>query len=58
MSLSGKRVVVLGGTSGIGLAVAEAAAREGAVSVVVSRDQSRVEAAVAWPRAPRASPWT
>jgi NAD(P)-dependent dehydrogenase (short-subunit alcohol dehydrogenase family) len=47
MSLSGKRVVVLGGTSGIGLAVAEAAAREGAVSVVVSRDQSRVEAAVA-----------
>jgi NAD(P)-dependent dehydrogenase (short-subunit alcohol dehydrogenase family) len=47
MSLTGKRVVVLGGTSGIGLAVAEAAAREGATPVVVSRDQVRVEAAVA-----------
>ena len=47
MSLTGKRVVVLGGASGIGLAVAEAAAREGAMPVVVSRDQLRVEAAVA-----------
>jgi NAD(P)-dependent dehydrogenase (short-subunit alcohol dehydrogenase family) len=47
MSLTGKRVVVLGGTSGIGLAVAEAAAREGAQPVVVSRDPARVEAAVA-----------
>jgi NAD(P)-dependent dehydrogenase (short-subunit alcohol dehydrogenase family) len=47
MSLSGKRVVVLGGSSGIGLAVAEAVAREGATPVVVSRDQGRVEAAVA-----------
>jgi NAD(P)-dependent dehydrogenase (short-subunit alcohol dehydrogenase family) len=46
MSLSGKRVVVLGGTSGIGLAVAEAAARAGAAPVVVSRDQLRVDAAV------------
>jgi NAD(P)-dependent dehydrogenase (short-subunit alcohol dehydrogenase family) len=47
MSLSGKRVVVLGGTSGIGLAVAEAAAREGARPVVVSRELARVEATVA-----------
>ena len=47
MTLNGKRVVVLGGASGIGFAVAEAAAREGATPVVVSRDQARVEAAVA-----------
>jgi NAD(P)-dependent dehydrogenase (short-subunit alcohol dehydrogenase family) len=47
MDLSGKRVVVLGGTSGIGLSVAEAAAREGARPVVVSRDPGRVEAALA-----------
>jgi NAD(P)-dependent dehydrogenase (short-subunit alcohol dehydrogenase family) len=47
MSLTGKRVVVLGGASGIGLAVAEVAAREGAQAVVVSRDPGRVEAAVA-----------
>ena len=47
MTLNGKRVVVFGGTSGIGLAVAEAAAREGATPVVVSRDPANVEAAVA-----------
>jgi NAD(P)-dependent dehydrogenase (short-subunit alcohol dehydrogenase family) len=47
MSLSGKRVVVLGGTSGIGFAVAEAAAAAGAKAVVASRDEARVESAVA-----------
>ena len=47
MSLTAKRVVVLGGTSGIGLAVVQAAAREGATPVVVSRDQTRVDATVA-----------
>jgi len=47
MSLMAKRVVVIGGTSGIGLAVAEAAARAGAQPVVVSRDPARVDAAVA-----------
>ena len=47
MDLSGKRVVVLGGTSGIGLAVAEAVARAGATPVVASRDQTRVDATVA-----------
>jgi len=47
MSLSGKRVVVLGGTSGIGFAVAEAATASGATVVVASRDQQRVESAVA-----------
>ena len=47
MDLSGMRVVVLGGTSGIGLAVAEAVAHAGASPVVASRDQARVDATVA-----------
>ncbi|MEK5643282.1 short-chain dehydrogenase [Paenibacillus rhizosphaerae] len=42
----GKRVVVLGGTSGIGFAAAEAAAREGASLVVVSSQKERVDRAV------------
>ncbi|XXX79913.1 SDR family oxidoreductase [Sorangium sp. So ce134] len=47
MTLSGKRVVLLGGTSGIGFATAEAAAREGAAVVVVSSRKERVDRAVA-----------
>jgi NAD(P)-dependent dehydrogenase (short-subunit alcohol dehydrogenase family) len=47
MTLKGKRVLVLGGTSGIGLAVAEAASTEGSNVVVVSSQQSRVDAALA-----------
>jgi len=47
MELQGKRVVVLGGTSGIGLAVAEAAARAGAVAVVASSSPANVAAALA-----------
>jgi NAD(P)-dependent dehydrogenase (short-subunit alcohol dehydrogenase family) len=47
MTLSDQRIVVLGGTSGIGLAVAQAAAAEGAQIVVASRDISRVEQALA-----------
>ncbi|MGF7238502.1 MAG: SDR family oxidoreductase [Frankia sp.] len=47
MSLSGKRIVVLGGTAGIGLATAQAAARDGAQVVVGSRDPDRVKAALA-----------
>lgn len=47
MSLDGKRVVILGGTSGIGLATAKAAQREGAVAVVVSSRQKRVDRALA-----------
>ncbi|GAB0112530.1 SDR family oxidoreductase [Acidisoma sp. C75] len=47
MTLNGKRVVVLGGASGIGYSVAEGAMREGATAVVVSRDEGRVATAVA-----------
>ncbi|MDC7784573.1 SDR family oxidoreductase [Rhodoplanes sp. TEM] len=44
---NGKAVVVLGGTSGIGLAVAQAAARDGATVVVASSRQARVDEALA-----------
>lgn len=47
MSLNGKRVVVLGGTSGLGFATALAAAREGATLVIASGTQERVSRAVA-----------
>ncbi|MQY39763.1 3-alpha-hydroxycholanate dehydrogenase (NADP(+)) [Streptomyces sp. RB17] len=46
MGLQGQRIVVVGGTSGIGLAVAEGAAREGAQLVVASRRQESVDAAL------------
>ncbi|MGW7541493.1 SDR family oxidoreductase [Streptomyces sp. NPDC054770] len=46
MGLQGQRVVVIGGTAGIGLAVAEGAAREGARVVVASRRQESVDAAL------------
>jgi len=45
-TLKGKRIILLGGTSGVGLATAEAAAREGASVVVVSSRKERVDAAV------------
>src|SRR3954452_12690130 len=47
MTLDGKRIVVLGGSSGIGLATAQAAAREGASVVIASSRLARVEGAVA-----------
>ncbi|HTJ95398.1 MAG TPA: SDR family oxidoreductase [Pararobbsia sp.] len=43
--LKNTRVVVIGGTSGIGYAVAEAAAAAGALVTVVSSSQERVDAA-------------
>jgi NAD(P)-dependent dehydrogenase (short-subunit alcohol dehydrogenase family) len=46
MTLHGKRIVVLGGSSGIGLAVAQAAARENAAMVIVSSRKARVDEAL------------
>jgi NAD(P)-dependent dehydrogenase (short-subunit alcohol dehydrogenase family) len=47
MNLQAKRVVVLGGTSGIGLATALAAAGQGAEVTVVSRRRASVDKALA-----------
>jgi NAD(P)-dependent dehydrogenase (short-subunit alcohol dehydrogenase family) len=47
MSLKGQRVIVLGGTSGIGLATAQGAARQGAAVTVVSSNPSHVRRALA-----------
>ena len=47
MSLQDKRIIVLGGTSGIGMAVAEAAATDGAQVLVASSDDARVKRALA-----------
>jgi NAD(P)-dependent dehydrogenase (short-subunit alcohol dehydrogenase family) len=46
-SLSDQRIVVLGGSSGIGLATARLAAESGANAVIVSRSEARVDAALA-----------
>ncbi len=58
MSLKNSRVLVIGGTSGIGLGVATAAAERGAVPIVVSRRQSSVDARAGPParQAPAAPP--
>jgi NAD(P)-dependent dehydrogenase (short-subunit alcohol dehydrogenase family) len=45
MTLDGKRVLVVGGGSGIGFAVAEAAQREGALVTIASSNAERVAAA-------------
>jgi NAD(P)-dependent dehydrogenase (short-subunit alcohol dehydrogenase family) len=44
MNFEGKRIVVAGGTSGIGFAVAAAVAKEGAQVIVASRNAERVAA--------------
>src|SRR6202041_2967664 len=46
MTLNGKRIVVLGGSSGIGLATAQAALREGASVVIASSQRARVDQAL------------
>ncbi|HEV7422831.1 MAG TPA: SDR family oxidoreductase [Mycobacterium sp.] len=47
MSLKNARVLVIGGTSGIGLGVATAVAERGALPIVASRRQSSVDRALA-----------
>ncbi|MFJ9566297.1 SDR family oxidoreductase [Streptomyces fuscichromogenes] len=47
MSLSGRRIVIIGGSSGMGLATAHAAAAAGAAVTIASSDQGRVKAALA-----------
>jgi NAD(P)-dependent dehydrogenase (short-subunit alcohol dehydrogenase family) len=47
MELDSQKIVVLGGTSGIGLATARLAAAEGAMVVVASSSPERVDAALA-----------
>jgi NAD(P)-dependent dehydrogenase (short-subunit alcohol dehydrogenase family) len=47
MTLEHKRILVVGGTSGIGLAIASAVARRGATPIVVSRRQASVDRALA-----------
>ena len=44
MMLAGKKVVVVGGSSGIGLATAELAKREGADVIIASRNVDRLDA--------------
>lgn len=44
--LAGKKVIILGGSAGIGLATAIAASKEGADVVIVSSNQSRLEKAL------------
>src|SRR5580698_9799738 len=46
-SLSGKTVVVIGGASGVGFAIAAAAQAEGATVVIGSSQAANVDAAVA-----------
>lgn len=45
MQLAGKKVVVVGGSSGIGLATAEIAKKEGAEVVIASRSAEKLKAA-------------
>ena len=46
-SLEKQKIVVIGGSSGIGLAVAKAVAAEGAKLIVASRSESKLEQAKA-----------
>jgi NAD(P)-dependent dehydrogenase (short-subunit alcohol dehydrogenase family) len=45
-TLEGKRVIILGGSSGLGLAAAKAAAADGAAVVIVSSNQARIDSAL------------
>ena len=46
MLLAGKKVVVVGGSSGIGLSTAEMAKREGAEIIIASRNAERLDIAL------------
>jgi NAD(P)-dependent dehydrogenase (short-subunit alcohol dehydrogenase family) len=46
MTLNGKRIAVLAGSSGIGLATAQAAAQEGANVVIASSHRARIDEAL------------
>ncbi|HVY40527.1 MAG TPA: SDR family oxidoreductase [Polyangia bacterium] len=52
-TLQGQRIIILGGSAGIGLAVAERALSEGAHVVIASHDRARVHRAVSRLRAGR-----
>lgn len=45
-TLTGKRVIILGGSSGLGLATAQTAAAEGAEVAIVSSNQNRIDTAL------------
>ncbi len=45
-TLEGKTVIILGGSSGLGLATAEAAANDGAKVIIVSGNQNRISEAL------------
>jgi NAD(P)-dependent dehydrogenase (short-subunit alcohol dehydrogenase family) len=47
LDLDGKNIVIIGGSSGMGLATAAAAATAGAVVTIASSDQSRLDTALA-----------
>ncbi|GGM96926.1 SDR family oxidoreductase [Streptomyces fuscichromogenes] len=47
MTFSGRRIVVIGGSSGMGLATAHAAAAAGAAVTIASSDRGRLDAALA-----------
>jgi len=55
-TLQGQRIVILGGSAGIGLAVAERALSEGAHVLIASHDRARVDRAVSQLRAGRQDP--
>lgn len=46
LKLTGKRVIIMGGSSGIGLAIARLAASEGAAVIIVSSSKQRVDDAL------------